>query len=174
LHISDDSYELKSGLIQLDFEEYLTRCVEKLYKNPYLKKIREYTQLYGKLRGLERDAILDAYGNGDGEWVYKDGKRRCSVQSWINKQDGKYSGLILNVCNPGAHTPKTKESLLILPYIEIRTKNDFGIKGQGEIFDIFERGLRSANIIPPGEEEITGYTIDYELNELRKQVGRIK
>jgi len=33
-------------------------------------KFREYVDLYGKLNGLEKYAVLSAHGSSNGEWTY--------------------------------------------------------------------------------------------------------
>jgi hypothetical protein len=121
---------------------------------------REYIDLYGRLNKLPRIALLEAHGYTNGDWVFHDGpngeiERR--VQNWINKNDGKYSALLLCVCNPGSYTPKSKKSILVVPDTTI----NFGTSTDHEI--IFD-------LIVPGIGNVDSYTIDYRTEQLRKQL----
>lgn len=77
----------------------------------------EYLSLYEKLTGIEKRAILEAHGEDvSGKWVYYDEDKELTIQNWIKKNDGKYSVIGLAVCNPGAHCPLSKKSLLLFSY----------------------------------------------------------
>jgi len=120
---------------------------------------REYIDLYGKIYGLDRYALLAAYGDTNGKWVYFDEEREYAVQSWINKVDGKYSGLLLCVCNPGSHTPKSKKSILVVPDSDIDFTGGM-YAGRDPIF----------SLLVPKVGELDSYIIGYEMEQLRKQL----
>ena len=172
VYVSDEIYEKANNSPGSNAEKEHRDAIEELYRKPGFQKIRECSGLYGKLKGLERDAILEAHGISNGKWKYLDKGKAYSVQKWINSVDGKYSGLILDVCNLDAHKARTKKSLLILPFIEIRTQGDFLeiIGEEGNLWNLLSNHSGVSNIILPGGKEITNYTIDYELNKLRKKL----
>ncbi|MDA1196982.1 MAG: hypothetical protein O2779_03400 [Nanoarchaeota archaeon] len=118
---------------------------------------REYIDLYGNINGLDRYALLVAHGETNGKWAYHDGKKEYTVQSWINRVDGKYSGLLLCVCNPGGHTPKSKRSILVVP------DSDIDFRPGAERDPIF-------SLLVPKVGELDSYTIGYETEQLRKQL----
>ncbi|MBI4983599.1 hypothetical protein HZC32_03060 [Candidatus Woesearchaeota archaeon] len=119
---------------------------------------REYIDLYGKIHGLDRYALLAADGDTNGKWVYFDGKKEYAVQSWINKVDGKYSGLLLCVCNPGSHSPKSKKSILVVPDSDIDFTGIYA--GRDPIF----------SLLVPRIGELDIYTVGYEMEQLKKQL----
>lgn len=49
------------------------------------------------------------------EWVFADNGKLCSVQEWINEQDGKYLALFLYACNPMNLHVKSNHSILFVP-----------------------------------------------------------
>jgi len=73
---------------------------------------------------------------------------------WINGNDGKYGTLLITVCNPKNHTPKSNKSLLFVPDRNVGT-NDF--EDSGACF----------SLIHPKVGEIDSYIFDYELNKLK-------
>ena len=123
------------------------------------EKFKEYIDIYGKIHGLNKYGILLAHGDTNGKWVYFDDEKEPAVQSWINKVDGKYSGLLLCVCNPGSHTPKSKKSILLVPDSDL----DFlggALVGRNAIF----------SILVPKLGEIDSYIIDDELKQLKEKI----
>jgi len=46
-------------------------------------------------------------------WEYKDGKRWCSIQSWIDKQEPRASCLLIGCSNDESVTPTSSKSALI-------------------------------------------------------------
>jgi hypothetical protein len=118
---------------------------------------REYIDLYGRFNKLPRIALLEAHGDANGDWVFYDGDNgeiERSVQNWINRKDGKYSALLLCVCNPESHTPRSKKSILVVPDTTI----NLGINPDHEI--IFD-------LIVPDIGNVDSYTINYEMEQLR-------
>ena len=172
IYVSDEIYEKADNTPGSNAEKEHKEAIEELYKKPDFQKVAEYSKLYGKLKGLEKDAILEAHGISEGKWKYLDRRKAYNVQKWINSVDGKYSGIILDVCNPNADKARTKKSLLIFPFIEIRTPGDFLeiIGEEGNLWNLLSNHSGTSNIILPGGKEITNYTINYELNKLREKV----
>jgi hypothetical protein len=139
-----------------DFQGFFDDQLDLLFDNHLGCKL--FIDLYGKLKKLERYAMLCAHGDDAGKWVYYDGERQFNVQSWVNKHDGKYSGLLLDSCNPGNYTPISKKSILFVPDTDV----DFRCGARGKT--IF-------SLLVPGIGEIDSYCIDYELEQLRKKLG---
>lgn len=125
--------------------------------------IREYQKLYGKLIGLEKIAILNAHGDvSEGNWVYIDEKQERPVQNWINKRDGKYSSLILFSCyNPHELNLSSKKSLLLIPDRIIGLDYDLLSVLNKVCWTIFD----------PRLGEVSPYAYDYEINQMKKQLG---
>jgi hypothetical protein len=120
----------------------------------------EFINLYGKVHGLKGYAVLSAHGdvNEKGLWVYQDDRKKKPVQSWINQNDGRYSGLILGICNPDAHVPRVKKSVLLIP------DREFVPLAQG-------MGLDCSAIfcvVVPGRGTLDSYVIDSEIKALEK------
>ena len=115
---------------------------------------REYVKAYGASIGADRIAILCAHGDHLGTWLYYDDRRKCRVQTWIDKYDGKYALLGIRVCNPGAVTPIAKKSLLLIPD---STFSDMSVGA----------GMSHFSLIHPQEGDVE-YTIEYLLSELKK------
>ncbi len=138
-----------------DAQEFLDKTLcQILGERPEYK---EYIDLYGQIHRLERYASLAAHGDTSGKWVYFDREKEYAVQSWINEVDGKYSGLLLCVCNPGSHTPKSKKSILVVPDSNIDFTGMYA--GRDPIF----------SLLVPRIGELDSSTIGYELEQLRKQ-----
>lgn len=164
LHVSDDilrEYHFELGDEQGVKDQLIWEFLNFFDKN-LLDSFKQYLDLYGKINSLSVYAMLYAYGHSNGKWVYLDEDKEKSVQRWINSVDGKYSRLVFKCCNIGKHTPKSKKSILVLPdhVVVSRVRADY----RNTCF----------SLIVPKKGEITNYTIDYELNELRKQARRIK
>jgi len=118
-------------------------------------KFKEYIDLYGKIHGLDRYAFLAAHGYTNGKWGCFDGKKEYTVQSWIDRVDGRYSGLLLCVCNPGNHTPKSKKSILVIPDRNVGPAEE-------AIFSLLD----------PRLGEVDSYTIDCKIKQLSKELQR--
>ena len=104
--------------------------------------------------------MLDAHGGTKREWVYYDHGKEHTVQRWINSVDGKYSGLLICVCNPNIHTPTSKKSILMIPDHDIAIAK-VGIDiGRNVCFDLY---VPEKGIIDP-------YTIDYEIRQLKSNI----
>lgn len=123
-------------------------------------KFKEYIDLYGKINNLSRYALLAAHGDDNrGRWVYYNKEKEYSVQSWINKVDGKYSGIFLCTCNPSNHTPKSKKSILVVPDSDV------------DFTGIHTRRNTIFSLLVPKIGEIDSYTIFYELEQLKSQIN---
>lgn len=77
---------------------------------------RTYCDLFARYHQLKPFGLLEAHGDGGDErdWYFYDGKKRHLVQSWIDRQDGKYGTLVLRVCNLFSKTPRSNLSNLCL------------------------------------------------------------
>ncbi len=163
IYISDDileEYRIEPGNEQA-IKDQLEWEFSNFFKRSDIESFRQYIDLYGEINNLSGYAMLYANGHSNKEWLYTDGDKEKSVQKWINSVDGKYSGLVFKCCNTGKHTPKSKKSILVLPdHVVV----GIGLADKDTCFDL----------IAPGKGEITNYTIDHELNELRKQVRERK
>ena len=67
---------------------------------------RHYIELFSQLRGLDKLACLDAHGFSQGkDWFFLDEGKEKNVQNWVNNASGKYSTIVLLVCNTGRPKP---------------------------------------------------------------------
>lgn len=155
LHVSPDfaeDFSINSLAEARDYFNYSLALI--LMDKP---KYGEFIYLYGKSNGLERDAMLAAHGEDEDEWVYDDGNRIGKIQSWINKNDGKYRSLILNSCNPEHHTPYSEKSILLIPD---KISSEEGVYERDVIYSLIAPQIGEVN-----------HTIDYEIDQLRKSMG---
>lgn len=86
------------------FEDYIE---EGDYHDYIVKRAREM--------GSERPtfALLHAHGGYEGRtWTFHDNDIVHSLQDWIDRHDGKYTCLLIESCNPGHLSVKSKYSLL--------------------------------------------------------------
>lgn len=110
------SEDFDDPLIEIGERYFFELIIEKTLEDFLPPKFKELVDLYSKENKLERIAILDAHGDvKDKKWCYSNGKNLFSVQSWINKMDGKYKLLILKVCNEKGHGISSKESVVCFP-----------------------------------------------------------
>ena len=155
MYVSDDMFVDYGGNKSL-----IQETLEGLFGN-LSNEEHQYIGLYGKVNNRERMACLHAHGDSEsGVWYYQDGTEQKLVQDWINSLKGRYSMVVLFVCNPGAHTPVCKKSLLLL------SDADLSILGA-------RAGACNLNLIHPTEGELE-YTLGYELEQLRKKMKRTK
>lgn len=139
-------------------EAFLRAGYEKMVlDNP---EVKEIFSLYGKLNGLQGEAFLDAHGDSTRQWwVYKNGKSERHVQGWIDRNDGKYSALIIAVCNPGEFKPVSRKSLLFY--------------GLGDIIarrrQIWKPRRFTLELAFPGRGTFSDYTLDSLLADLKKE-----
>ena len=111
---------------------------------------------YSKKNNLERVAILAAHGEEiKFNWHYFDGDSSSPIQNWINKMDGKYKALILNVCNPRNNSIKSKKSIILHPN------------------GVISNRLLAQEVVPielflPGIGYIDSYMIEEEVKKLRE------
>ncbi len=83
-------------------------------------KYNEIVKNYSKEKNLEKIAILSAHGeNIKDSWYYFNEDSGSPIQKWINKMDGKYNALILDVCNPGYNEILSEKSIVLHPEGEI-------------------------------------------------------
>lgn len=123
---------------------------------------KRFVEVYEKLNGLSRWGILDAHGDDeDIIWKYHDKGQEFKVQDWIDEHDGKYSLLILSVCNSHALEIKSKKSLVLSPNnVVAGWRLDFGhVK-----FELYV----------PRKGYINSYTFDAELKRLEKRLERME
>ncbi|MBU1111732.1 MAG: hypothetical protein ABIG93_04530 [archaeon] len=158
MYISEE--RLIEGLDVDGIESHLEKRLDELFYSRPL--FREYIDLYGRLNNLPKMALLEAHGDTNGDWVFYDGQNgeiEQPVQKLITRNDGKYSALLLAICNPGMHTPKSRKSILVVPDTTI----NWGLSTDHEI--IFD-------LIVPRIGELDSYTIDYELEQLKKKLSK--
>ena len=127
---------------------------------------KKYIELYGQLKKLKRIAALDAHGYSNGEWKLSEGSHgeiKRPVQDWIDENDGKYSALVLRVCNPGHHTPRSKRSILVVPDSIVGNFDPSTHELINDREDIY-------SLIVPKIGEVDSYTIEYEIEKLRKKL----
>src|SRR3989338_10600546 len=68
------------------------------------------------------------------EWVYEDNGANYPTQEWINKQDGKYLALLLNVCNPLNLDVQSHSSILFVPDHEYSIFRQAGRQVKAKMF----------------------------------------
>lgn len=99
----------------------------------FIKRNDNYRQLIElnarKFRLPGRKAILHAHGVEESSYLtFISGKKDYSAQSWVNKQDGKYSALMLHLCNPDHFEIKSKKSAVLVPNETYsKVKHDSGL-----------------------------------------------
>ena len=121
---------------------------------------QQYLSLYGKLKGLEKNAVLVAHGINLGrKLAYWDNNEKILVQDWINFMDGEYAGLFLCVCNVPSATPTSKKSAILVPDREITSLSNLC---NNVCFDL----------ILPGRKVITSYTIERDLEEIKERLEK--
>lgn len=147
--VSSDVYK-EGGIEECDFMfEFMMASVS--------KEEREYVDLYLRHIRRQRAAFLLAHGDCiNGEWRYFDGEKICSVQKWIKRHEGDYGLLIIASCNPGAHTPTSRRSLIMIPDTVLS-----GIR--------MSLGECKVSLIHPKHGEMS-YIIEHELVEIKKLI----
>ena len=149
----------------LGVQNYVNRLLSRIFDN--YPDYQKYVDLWGKLNELPRIGILDANGEENGGWKYYDKKGGHPVSRWVSQREreGKYSGLILHVCNPGRHIITPKKSVLIIPDRDVHTLSHQVQKPMSEdtCFSIFT---------PSGE--LDPYKIEtIEIPKLKERLGAI-
>lgn len=154
VYLGNNELELKD---ESDVEIYI---LDQFFKGR--EEYQRYIDLYGQISGLEKSVILIAHGDTkDNDWIYHDKDKEYLVQEWINSVDGKYSGLLFCVCNPGTHTPKSKKSILMIPDSDVDFVGDGGVfTGRNVCFDLYvpEIGI------------INSYEIEHEIEKLERKL----
>ena len=80
------------------------------------KLFREIIELNAVKKDLEGYILLNAHGTTiKGEWSFCDGKRKYSMQNWIDKMDGQAAALLLACCNRDNIEVSSQSSILIHP-----------------------------------------------------------
>ena len=75
---------------------------------------REAIEANASVHCLEGCILLEAHGNApNGEWFFRDGKRRYNMQNWIDNLDGSAAALLLNSCNRKDVEVQSKKSVVI-------------------------------------------------------------
>lgn len=135
-----------------DYMEHVLDCY-------FSREVYKLSGLWKRLKGLDRMAILSAHGHFDGRWLFDDGEREYPVQRWINQQDGKYSALLINCCNPGRQAISSKKSLVLVP---------------NKVYSIFDhlRGDVQIELYLPGSGYIDEIVIEDEIRQLKRKVER--
>ena len=124
-------------------------------------QVREYIDLYGRKKRRLGIAVLYAHGDErEGEWWYQDGRRLFRLASWIARHDGRYACLAIVSCNPEGLDLKARRSLLWLPDRIVSWVR-------------CEYGECSYSLIHPIKGEIDSNVLDYELRELKRELGQI-
>lgn len=122
------------------------------------KQEREYVDLYLRHIRHQRTAFLLAHGDCiNGEWRYFDSGKSCSVQKWIRCHERDYGLLVVASCNPGAHTPVSPRSLIMIP--------DAVLSGIH-----MSLGECKVSLIHPKHGEMS-YIIEHELAEIKHRIG---
>lgn len=166
LYISEDYFkELTDGLVDpengLDLRIMFSIHLDRILRGK--QNFKDYIDAYGRIKGLERCALIAAHGgDSNGKWNYTDGKRKkLSVQNLINSLDGKYAALFFFVCNTGALTPKSKKSILVIPDQDVALNHDVTLP----IYSMI-------SMIVPDAREVNSYTVESDLEKLLKSDGR--
>ena len=157
----EDSYDFESSNERITGEKDALNLFNERLENiiEARPEFKEYIGLWGEARNLDKYGVLVAHGDSNEGWIYFDKGKEMLVQSWIDSVDGKYSGLLLNACNPGSHTPASKKSVLVVPDGDV----DFSpTAGKETIFDLIVLGIG----------EIDSNSMDYELRDLKKELKR--
>ncbi|MAH32907.1 hypothetical protein CL615_00795 [archaeon] len=166
LYVSDDRIEEEirekvSGEEESSVFDILKERADDLHQL-FLKdpEIKRYFQLYGELTGLKDYAILDAHGSDqDVTWMYDDGKNLRNVQKWIDKNDGKYLGLFLVVCNPSSLEITTNQSLVLAPNDDYSKMDHILGKVQVELY-------------APKIGNVSNYLIEHEIKQLEDRLAK--
>lgn len=110
---------------------------------------KQYIMKYQRLKKLSGIAALYAEEDCtvEGESAYSDGRKTVKVQTWIDKNDGKYGCLVLLKGGPCSDI-KSEKSIVLM-----------------------EDGFTSLCMYSPEAKEVIDmYTIDYHLKQLRKRI----
>ena len=153
LDVSDEFHKEKDFDMGIDiYLDSVLKCVfdEKLYK--------DYYDEYSKKSGLSGIGFLLAHGDADSNWGWKyiDEKKKKSVQSWINQNDGKHAGLVLICCNPNTKEIYSKKSLVFVP------DRQFSLIA-------FNANMVKYEMYAPKKGYVSSYTLEYDLNQLKNE-----
>ena len=149
--------EVDDFSIEIDEHYFFQLLIEGTLKDFLPPKFMKLVNLHSKQNGLERIAILNAHGGmKNNKWSYSDVENLFSVQSWVNKMDGKYKILLLKVCNEEGEEISSKRSIICHPN-EIYSSEDQRV---GEV---------QVELFIPGIGYVDNYSIDSEIEKLKNQ-----
>ncbi len=112
--------------------------------------------MYSEKNNLERIAFLSAKGlSKDNNWHFANQGEIIPIQKWINENDGKYKLLILNVDNLNQDEICSRKSIVMAPYSKVS-------------LNILETGFPNTELFVPKTGYLDVYSIDSELEKLRK------
>ena len=142
--------------IEIDEPYFFQLLIESTLRNFLPLKALELVNLYAKQNSLEGIAILNAHGDmNNDKWCYSDAENLFSVQSWVNKMDGKYKALLLKVCNEEGKEVSSKRSIIFHPN-EVYSSEDQRV---GEV---------QVELFVPGRGYVNDYLIDSEIKRLKE------
>ncbi len=114
--------ELVQEKLNVRCKKYALEIITQDIISTFLDKNPNYRTLVNlnrqKQRLNERICILNAHGEeeeDEGFWMFHSKDKSYSVQKWIDKNDGKYSALLLCCCNPNHYEIYSKKSVVIAP-----------------------------------------------------------
>jgi hypothetical protein len=129
---------------------------------------REYIEIYGKSIMRRRICVLDAHGIFENKrWFFLDGGVRKSVEVFVKNMDGRYSCIVLCVCNPSSSTIVSNRSLLCLPDRHVGIGSQF----DPEMLSINGPEMEfHYSLMHPEEGEIDNYVVDWALAKLHRSL----
>ncbi len=153
-HLEDFKFDREPSHLEIFINQSVQDFLE---KDP---KKKELVSLYTKKIDLDRKAILLAHGSYDHHrWMYSSGEHQIPVQRWINHIDGKYGILILECCNPYGLEIHSNISAILVP----NAVYSGALQNLGDV---------QVELFIPKIGYIDSYTIDYELEQMRKNVEK--
>jgi hypothetical protein len=113
-HISKEVMDEFETMDDMALEMVSENSIKHILTNPLHRK---YIEAYSRKNNLKGFCLLYAHGDTyhDVDWGYEDKGKIKSVQKWIDKNDGKFSALLLKCCNPYAVEIKSKKSIILVP-----------------------------------------------------------
>ncbi len=147
---------IRSG--RTEYLESPAMHAEKLIQRTFERdqEFKRYCDRFAEKEGLRPYCILDAHGDQiQNKWTFTDGNRREPVQSWVDENDGQFGTLVLHVCNPQHALPHSRKSLILVSDGDVMVRDDSAVESH------------KWSILHPKHGEITNYTIESALRELR-------
>jgi len=143
----------------LDVNKYADWILKRVFKS--FPEAKEYISVWGKVNSLSGLAILDAHGSSNGKWTYSDSRGDHEINRWIGRMDSKYSGLIIDVCNPGTHAPTSRKSVVMFPDRDVNTRAHTSNT---------ETKPACYTLYVPEIGEVNSMVVEYELRQLKKRL----